>query len=125
MMWKLISFHAPPVFENVHPLEGGILRRKYRRDRRPTMPLENPVPFYARYAWETVCKYSGFAAMYWRYRKILQRVQGDDRPYTDLAMNPAAPSDLDSLELFNATDGARAAGDRARRKQSSARARVS
>jgi radical SAM superfamily enzyme YgiQ (UPF0313 family) len=125
MMWKLISFHAPPVFEKVHPLEGGILRRKYRRDRRPTMPLENPVSFYARYAWETVCKYSGFAAMYWRYRKILQRVQGDDRPYTDLAMNPAAPSDLDSLELFNATDGARAAGERARRKQSSAGARVS
>jgi radical SAM superfamily enzyme YgiQ (UPF0313 family) len=116
MMWKLISFHAPPAFENVHPLDGGILRRKYRRDRRPTMPLENPVSFYARHAWGTVCKYAGFATMYWRYRRILQRVQSDNRPYTDLAMTPAAPDDIDTLELFATTAGGRAAADRQRRR---------
>ncbi len=34
MMWKLLSFHAPQRLENVHPLDGGIFRRKYRRDAR-------------------------------------------------------------------------------------------
>src|SRR5262245_62042936 len=41
MMWKLLSFHAPHRLEKVHPLDGGIIRRKYRRDRRPSMPREN------------------------------------------------------------------------------------
>ena len=29
--------------EGIHPLEGGILRLKYRRDRRHGMPIENPL----------------------------------------------------------------------------------
>ena len=43
MMWKLLSFHAPHKLENVHPLDGGVIRRKYRRDRRPGLALEHPV----------------------------------------------------------------------------------
>jgi radical SAM superfamily enzyme YgiQ (UPF0313 family) len=81
MMWKLISFDAPHRLENVHPLDGGIFRRKYRRDRRSGLPLENALVFYARQGFESARKYTRFAALYWRYRRTLRRVVRDQRPY--------------------------------------------
>ena len=42
------------LFEGVHPLEGGALRLKFRRDRRHGMPRENPLLFYPRFAAETL-----------------------------------------------------------------------
>lgn len=116
MMWKLLTFHAPPLLERVHPLESGLFRRKYRRDRRPGMARENPVAFYARYGWEMLVKHLRFARLYWRYRAALARVARDPRPYTDTAMAAAQPSDVDALELFRTTAGARAAADRQRRR---------
>ena len=92
MMWKLLSFHAPPLLEKVHPLEGGIFRRKYRRDRRPQMGRESPLVFYPRTLWEIVSKHARFAAMYWRYRRTLRRVQRDTGPHSDLAMTPPRSS---------------------------------
>src|SRR5207237_10551904 len=50
MMAKLLSFHAVAHIENVHPLEGGLFRRKYRCDRRPGMAIETRFAFYPRYA---------------------------------------------------------------------------
>jgi hypothetical protein len=76
MMWKLLSFHAAPLLEKVHPLEGGIFRRKYRKDRRYGMPLENPLVFSARYIGETIAKYVRFLVIYLRYRRTLQRCCG-------------------------------------------------
>jgi radical SAM superfamily enzyme YgiQ (UPF0313 family) len=116
MMWMLLSFHAPVVFEGVHPLESGILRRTYRRDRRPTLPIESPFVFYPRLAGRNVSKYVRFAAMLWRYRTTLRRVMRDDRPYTDVAMTPAGAADVDALELFATNQAARAAAERQRRK---------
>ena len=103
MMWKLLSFHAAPVFEKVHPLESGMFRRKYRRDRRPGMRIENPLVFYPRYLWEIVSKHVRFAGMYWRYRSTLRRVQRDSRVYTDLATAPVQAGDVGVLEPFKAT----------------------
>jgi radical SAM superfamily enzyme YgiQ (UPF0313 family) len=120
MMWKLLTFHAPPILERVHPLEGGLFRRKYRRDRRPGMARENPFTFYARYGWEILDKHLRFARLYWQYRQTLKRVQRDDRPYTDIAMTPVQASDVDALELFKTTGGARKAADKQRRRQAAA-----
>jgi radical SAM superfamily enzyme YgiQ (UPF0313 family) len=122
MMWKLLTFHAPPLFERVHPLEGGLFRRKYRRDRRPGMSRENPFVFYARYGWEIAVKHARFARLYWQYRRTLKRVQRDPRPYTDTAMNPVQTSDVDALEMFKTTAGARAAADKQRRRTAAAAA---
>ena len=38
----LLWFHFCIVYEKIDPLQGGFLRRKYRRDRWPTMPIESP-----------------------------------------------------------------------------------
>ena len=124
MMWKLMSFHAPARLERVHPLEGGIFRRKYRRDRRPGLPLENPLAFYARFGWQTLVKYGRFVGLYWQYRQTLRRVQRDTRPYTDIALTPLDVGDLGDLELFTHTEAARAVKEKQRRR-SAASASVS
>jgi hypothetical protein len=47
-------------------------------------------------------------ALYLHYRRILARVMRDTSPYTDVALTPAQQSDVQDLELFTATPGARA-----------------
>ncbi len=117
MRSKLFSFEAPATIEGIHPLEGGIFRRKYRRDRRPGMRLENPLVFYARYGAEIVSKIARYGALYWRYKRILERVRRGPGPDMDVAMQPVQDADLDALELFTATEGARAAADKQRRRK--------
>ena len=101
----------------MHPLEGGIFRRKYRRDRRPGLPLENPLVFYAKYGWEIVSKHVRFVPFYLRYRRTLRRVMNDMRPYSDLPIARVRPSEVANLELFTATAGGLAARERQRRRQ--------
>ena len=54
LMPVLLWFSSAVKIENLHPLQWGIFRIKYRKDRRPGLPLEGIVPFYAKYAADTV-----------------------------------------------------------------------
>jgi len=117
MRSKMFGFQAPATIEGIHPLEGGIFRRKYRRDRRPGMPRENPLVFYPRYAAEIVSKVVRYGALYWRYHRILERVRRTPATGVDVAMQPVRDGDLDALELFTATAGARAAADKQRKRK--------
>jgi radical SAM superfamily enzyme YgiQ (UPF0313 family) len=121
MMMKLLLFHAVPRLERVHPLEGGLFRRKFRRDRRPGMPLESRSAFYARYAWEILSKHVRFAGMYWQYRRALRRAVSDRGPAVDIAMTPVQQAEFDTLEMYSATRGAKSAVEK-RRRHSAARA---
>jgi hypothetical protein len=107
MMWKLLVFHAIMVLEKVHPLDGGLIRRKVRRDRRHGMPLEHPLVFYPKYAWNFVSKHAKFAGLWWTYHRALGRVLRDTRPYTDVAMTPVTATEVAELEMFQATAAAR------------------
>jgi len=51
-----------------------------------------------------------------RYRRALKRVMRDNRPYTDVAMTPVEAVEFERLELFNATEAARAVAEKARRR---------
>ncbi len=73
MMTKLLHFYACPKIEKVHPLEGGLLRLKYRLDRRYGMPIENPLVFYPRYLFETLRKFSQFLLLFYRFKRILNK----------------------------------------------------
>ena len=42
----IFMFASSVPIEGVHPLQGGFLRRKYRLDRRPGMPIEPVWSFY-------------------------------------------------------------------------------
>ena len=115
--WIMLSYASISSIEAVHPLDGGIFRRKARRDRRPGMPLESRPTFYARYAWESVRKTARLARMYWRFQRTQQRVLAERAPDLsgDVAMQRPRASDLDALELFNATTAARSVAERSRR----------
>jgi hypothetical protein len=113
MLW----FHLMFRFENVHPLEGGGLRKKFRRDRRHGLPLEHPLRFYPRYWTETVVKLWNYWKVYRGAKAIYKEVMAapDRRTYTDLAIAPPQADEFDALDLYHATSGGEAALARKRR----------
>ena len=123
MMMKLLLFHAVPRLERVHPLEGGLFRRKFRRDRRPGMPLEGRFAFYGRYVWEIVSKHLRFAGMYSQYRRTLGRVLRDTAPYMDTAMTAVQEQEFQTLEIYSGTRGSTSVVEKLRRR-SAARAKL-
>jgi radical SAM superfamily enzyme YgiQ (UPF0313 family) len=104
--------------EHVHPLEGGFLRLKFRRERRPTLPLEPAWKFYPRYWIETAAKQYRWASLYVRLRLIYLRIKRDPAraAYTDLALTPVEASEAETLELFR-TEAAQAFVSRERHLQ--------
>jgi hypothetical protein len=111
IMW----FRLMTLYEDVHPLEGGGLRLKFRRDRRHGLPIESAFVFYPRYLGETIGKLWG----YWRYYRqcsaILKEVLAapDRYGYTDLAIEKPDAQEFERLDLYHETRGA---ADAIRRK---------
>ena len=97
--------------EGVHPLEGGMVRLKFRRDRRHGMPRESPWVFYPGYVAECAVKLYGYWSIYRRIKKIYNEVvkAPDRRTYTDLAIAPPKGDEFESLDLYHATSGGEAA----------------
>ena len=109
-------FYACHSLEGVHPLQGGYVRRKYRRDRRSGLPLESPLVFYAKYGAEIVSKYVRFTILAARYYRRLRKVQRDPakHQYTDTALSTADKSEFDDLEIYRATESAEMAVEKVR-----------
>ena len=107
--WVMFSFHSTARIEHLHPLDGGLLRRKARTDRRSGLPLESPFVFYPRYVWEVISKSVRLVAMYLSYQRRYKRVMAGRSVASevDVAMLPVEDSEVDSLELFSATEAAR------------------
>ena len=116
-------FYGSVLYENVHPLESGFVRLKFRKDRRPGLPIENPFVFYPKYAAELVSKTVSLARLYLKFygkRRQIERSEaaGD---YIDAALEPAGDDNLDELQLTTATGAARAAAEKARRRATRSR----
>jgi len=109
--WMMLSFHAAATIEGVHPLDSGIFRRKYRRDRRPGLPLEHPVMFYGRYAWGIASKHLRLLRMLLSYEGARHRATtlGAGAAERDVASEPVAAAEPHVLELFTVTEAARSA----------------
>jgi Radical SAM superfamily len=107
-LFLITWFKGSVEFEGVHPLEGGFLRRKSRRDRRPGRLIEPVWLFYPRYYSEVAIKLVRWAALYLRLRRIYIRIKHDPKrfEYTDLALTPIV-DDETTREIFQ-TDAARA-----------------
>ncbi|MEE9253788.1 MAG: radical SAM protein [Pseudomonadales bacterium] len=119
LMVKCLSFSGCMRFEGVHPLDGGLLRRKYRRDRRPGLPIEPPVIFHLKYLAELVSKYARFSALILRCAWLTLRVSLRDAQAAskdDVALTPTSEEELETLEIFTSTPQAREAVDRARKR---------
>ena len=107
----ILWFYLMILYEGVHPLEGGALRRKFRRDRRIGMPRENFLTFYPRYIAQTAIKALGYLSVYRRTKKMLnEALAASDRwSYSDLAIAPPKSDEFDALDLYHATSGGEAA----------------
>ena len=90
---------------------GGMLRLKYRRDRRPGLPIESPLTFYPRLAHDAARKLRGYWSIYRRFRAIKNAVKADPEraSYRDTATTLLHENEAESLDLFHATRGGEAA----------------
>jgi hypothetical protein len=113
----ILWFNVMIPFEGVHPLEGGALRVKHRRDRRPGLPLENPLVFYPRLVAEIMVKAARYWSVYRRFKAIFDEVRTapDREVYSDLAIAPPQADEFEALDLYHATFGGEAALARKRR----------
>ena len=118
---SVLRFYGTVTVEGVHPLQAGFLRRKRRRDRRPGLPLESPLVFYPRYAWEILSKQARLFVLARRYARMRKRIEADPAAagYMDLALTPVTAAEVDVLEIYSATESARQAVDKAKRKGAS------
>src|SRR5205085_2872425 len=112
----LTWFNGSIGLEGVHPLEAGFLRKKFRRDRRPGLPIVPAWRFYPAYVFETVNKLTKWAALYLSLRRQYTRIKRDPRKYEymDLALTEPTDDDLDNLELFHHNAAAEAYTERQR-----------
>ena len=107
----MMEFKTIYELERIHPLEGGIVRLKYRSDRRPGMGIEWPGVFHAKLAGEFLWKVWGYGRMVFNAWRIIAKVRTDPRrtAYMDTALTPAAEDDFEHLAIFTETAGAEAA----------------
>ncbi|MCJ7529027.1 MAG: hypothetical protein MUO37_13195, partial [Methyloceanibacter sp.] len=103
--------------EGLHPLQWGIFRIKHRRDRRSGLPIESPIPFYARYAADIARKVTMVAKRWRHLTRILNKVEADPnaRLYMDEALTAVADEDSEHMDLYTQNVAARTAVERERR----------
>jgi hypothetical protein len=114
---SLLWFNTMIPLEGLHPLEGGMFRLKFRRDRRSGLPIESAFVFYPRYLKEIAVKARGYWSVYRRFKAIKREVAtAPDRwSYSDIAIAPLRENELESLDLFHVTRGGEDALARRRR----------
>jgi len=92
--------------EKVHPLEAGAFRFKFRRDRRPGLPILPAWRFYPHYAAESISKLGRWirlwAGLRWTYAKIKRDRHRLD--YSDLALTPVTDDEFETHELYAARE---------------------
>jgi hypothetical protein len=89
-----------------HPLEGGLIRIRSRKDRRPGLAIESPLLFYPRVIAMEIRNLASAWRTLWRLRQLMLRVWKDPKryEYTDIAMTPPE-QDSASMALYSETRG--------------------
>jgi hypothetical protein len=101
IMGTAIAFYGSVIYEGVHPLESGFLRFKFRKDRRPTLPVENPWFFYPRYVGNMIWKHWNVAHLAIRYALLRRRIESATTfEYRDLAITPVRDENPGEFELY-------------------------
>jgi hypothetical protein len=105
----LYFFSTGIAAENVHPLQGGLFRLKYRRDRRPGLPIEPAWLFYPKLFYEVVAKHAWLLGRWIALDRMRRRAMKDPQrhAYMDQAMMPVAADETETLELFTHNEAAR------------------
>jgi Radical SAM superfamily len=117
LMPVLMWFSSATKIEALHPLQWGIFRVKYRKDRRPGFRIESPLSFYTSYAAETATKAAKLARRWLHLKSILRKIEADPnaKSYQDEALIPVTEEDAEHLELYTQSEAVRAAVQHERR----------
>jgi hypothetical protein len=117
LMPVLMWFSSAVKIEELHPLQWGIFRRKYRADRRSSFPVEPALSFYASYVQETARKAVKLARRWLHLKSIVRKIEADPRAklYMDEALIPVAEEDAEHMDLYTQSEGVRAAVKHERR----------
>lgn len=117
----IVWFRGCLGIEGIHPLEGGFLRRKVRKNRRSGLKIENPLVFYPKYWLGSVTKLGRWASLYIRLRLIYKRVKRDPNrfSYMDQALEPVTDHE-EERQMFQ-TDAAQSYLDKVHRNERIAR----
>ena len=101
-LFLIVWFKGCIGIEGIHPLEGGFLRLKFRRDRRSSVPRESSLIFYPKVATELIWKQVKWAHLYLRLYRMYARLRKDPRrtEYTDLALTPVTDDEVETMEMF-------------------------
>jgi radical SAM superfamily enzyme YgiQ (UPF0313 family) len=114
LMPVLFWFSSAVPVENLHPLQWGIFRVKYRHDRRSGLPLESPLLFYGRYAADIARKLVVVTQRWRHLKRIVRKVEADPQAklYRDEALTPVTEEDSEHMELYTQNEAARSAVER-------------
>ena len=107
----LLTFSTTDRLENVHPLQGGILRLKHPSERRPGLSRETPWLFWPRFAGQTLVKHVILIGAIIRlliWQTVITYSPGAHN-YMDQALTPVSDDEDETLDLLTKTTGARAA----------------
>ena len=113
----LFFFSSYQAVEKLHPIQGGLFRLKYRRDRRPSLPMEPVWAFYPKYWWEVVSKHARMVYRWFELDAIRRQILRDPqcRTYMDQALTEVSDDDSETMEMLTQHEAARHAVERARR----------
>lgn len=103
-MFLIVWFKGCYNIEGIHPLEGGFLRIRSRRNRRSGMKIENPFVFYPKFYFQMLANQFQWISLYTRMRIIYRKVRKDPARfgYTDLSLESVTDHE-EERELFQST----------------------
>lgn len=115
----IFEFYGSYRFEHLHPLQGGLLRRKSRKERRPELPLESMFVFYTKRVWQMVCSYLPASWFLGKLLLLWWKVHRDSKKkqYIDLATSPVEDKLEEELDMFEVTEAARATVSKEKKKK--------
>jgi hypothetical protein len=119
--WFMSAIHI----EGVHPLESGVFRLKYRKDRRPGLPIEPIWKFCPKYWAESAVKLWKLISLYTRLRRMYARLKKEPKrfKYMDVALTPVTDHDIEDLEMFHTPSAPAFVAQEQRREATNAAAR--
>ena len=87
-LFLMLWFYVCIKYEHLHPFEAGFFRRKSRHERRPGLPLENPLIFYPKRLWQVVSTHVKVLLLLNRWGAMRRRIKSDPNAanYTDVSL---------------------------------------
>jgi hypothetical protein len=118
LLASFLAFYSNFVsLEQVHPLQGGVFRFKYRADRRPGYPIEPIWAFYPKYAVDTAVKLTRTTIQILKLKRIARAISNDPNrtAYRDAALRPVIDGATENLELLTRNQATRDAVEHIRK----------